>query len=85
MKVSENWLREWVNPEVDTNTLVEQLTIAGLEVDAVTAAADDFTDVVVADEFSADAEAKTRGAADTGAEEMILDIQAGRTAACFIG
>ncbi len=32
------------------------------------------TDVVVADEFSADAEAKTRGVAETGEGEMILDI-----------
>jgi phenylalanyl-tRNA synthetase beta chain len=33
MKVSEQWLREWANPPVDTDTLVEQLTAAGLTVD----------------------------------------------------
>ena len=32
MKVSESWLREWVNPELTTAELVEQLTMAGLEV-----------------------------------------------------
>ncbi len=39
MKFSENWLREWVNPAIDTDTLVQQLTMAGLEVDAVEPAA----------------------------------------------
>lgn len=34
MKVSEQWLREWADPPVDTDTLVEQLTAAGLEVDS---------------------------------------------------
>ena len=49
MKVSENWLREWVNPDIDTATLVEQLTIAGLEVDSVKPAAGEFTDVIIAE------------------------------------
>lgn len=52
MKISENWLREWVNPNLDTDALVEQLTIAGLEVDGVAPAAGIFTDVVVADVIS---------------------------------
>lgn len=47
MRFSEAWLREWVNPQIDTQTLVEQLTMAGLEVDALEAAAPPFTDVVV--------------------------------------
>ncbi len=33
MKFSENWLREFVNPSVDSKTLMHQLTMAGLEVD----------------------------------------------------
>ena len=48
MKFSETWLREWVNPPLDTPALVAQLTMAGIEVDAVTPAAGDFTGVVVA-------------------------------------
>ena len=40
MKISESWLREWVNPEVGTDELVAQLTMAGLEVDAVGSVAD---------------------------------------------
>ena len=30
MKVSESWLREWVNPQATTDELVAQLTMAGL-------------------------------------------------------
>lgn len=47
MKFSEKWLREWVNPAFDTETLVAKLTQAGLEVDAVTAVAGDFQGVLV--------------------------------------
>lgn len=47
MKFSEKWLREWVNPEIDSTTLVEQLTQAGLEVDAIEPVAGEFTGVVV--------------------------------------
>ena len=35
MKISEQWLREWVSPPGDTQQLTEQLTMAGLEVDGV--------------------------------------------------
>src|SRR5690606_24679275 len=47
MKFSERWLREWVNPPVTTAQLAEQLTMAGLEVDAVEEAAPPFNGVVV--------------------------------------
>jgi len=47
MKFSEKWLREWVNPELDSNALVEKLTQAGLEVDAIEPVAGEFTGVVV--------------------------------------
>lgn len=47
MKLSENWLREWVNPDLDTQALADKLTAAGLEVDAVEPVAGDFTGVVV--------------------------------------
>ena len=47
MKFSEKWLREWVNPELDSDTLVEKLTQAGLEVDGTEAVAGDFRGVVV--------------------------------------
>ncbi|MDC9729652.1 MAG: phenylalanine--tRNA ligase subunit beta [Methyloprofundus sp.] len=47
MQFSEAWLRELVNPNIDTNVLVEQLTMAGLEVDSVSPAAAEFSGVVV--------------------------------------
>ena len=48
MKVSEQWLRTWVDPDISTEEMVEQLTMAGLEVDGTEPAAGAFTDVVVA-------------------------------------
>lgn len=47
MKFSENWLREWVNPNVSTEELVEKLTMAGLEVDGYEFLGDNFSHVVV--------------------------------------
>jgi len=47
MRVSEQWLREWVNPSLSTEALAEALTMAGLEVDAIEPAAPAFTGVVV--------------------------------------
>ncbi|AXQ21316.1 phenylalanine--tRNA ligase subunit beta [Acinetobacter wuhouensis] len=47
MKISENWLRTWVNPAIDSEALSDQLTMLGLEVDDLTPAAKPFTDVVV--------------------------------------
>ncbi|NND64382.1 MAG: phenylalanine--tRNA ligase subunit beta, partial [Gammaproteobacteria bacterium] len=54
MYLSEQWLREWVNPSVDTATLAEQLTMAGLEVGGMTAAGPDFSGVVVGKILSVD-------------------------------
>lgn len=47
MKFSEKWLREWVNPAIDTEALSEQLSMAGLEVDGVDPVAGDFEGVVI--------------------------------------
>ncbi len=48
MKFSEQWLRSWVNPDISTQQMCDQLTMAGLEVDSVEPAAGDFTEVFVA-------------------------------------
>jgi phenylalanyl-tRNA synthetase beta chain len=47
MKFSENWLREWVNPDLTTEQLAHQLTMAGLEVDAIEAVAPEHSGVVI--------------------------------------
>ncbi len=47
MKFSEQWLREWVQPEVSTEELAHQVTMAGLEVDGIEAVAGEFSGVVV--------------------------------------
>ncbi len=52
MKFSEQWLREWVNPAVDTEAFGHQLTMAGLEVDAIEPVAPEFSNVVVGEVLS---------------------------------
>lgn len=47
MKISENWLRTWVNPAIDSEILSDQLTMLGLEVDELAPVAKPFTGVVV--------------------------------------
>ncbi|MCQ3829657.1 phenylalanine--tRNA ligase subunit beta [Microbulbifer elongatus] len=47
MKFSNAWLREWVNPDLTAQQLADQITMAGLEVDAVEPVAGAFTGVVV--------------------------------------
>jgi phenylalanyl-tRNA synthetase beta chain len=52
MKLSEQWLREWVNPDVSTDELVEQITMTGLEVDGTEGVAGEFSGVVVGEILS---------------------------------
>jgi len=47
MRFSEAWLRDWVSPPVATAALADQLSMAGLEVDAVEPVAPAFSGVVV--------------------------------------
>ncbi len=54
MKISEAWLRKWVDPAISTQALVDQITMAGLEVDAVEPVAGDFSGVVVGEILSAE-------------------------------
>lgn len=80
MKFSEKWLREWVNPALDTDALVEKLTGAGLEVDAVEAVAGDFSGVVVGQVTSVtphpDADKLRLTKVNVGGDEL-LDIVCG--------
>lgn len=47
MKISENWLRTWVNPQINSDTLADQLTMLGLEIDDMSPVARPFSGVVV--------------------------------------
>ena len=47
MRVSEEWIRSWVNPAVDSDALCEQLTMAGLEVESNDPVSQHFSGVVV--------------------------------------
>jgi len=48
MNVSEQWLREWVDVDCDTQQLSEQLTMAGLEVEGIEPASPGFSGVITA-------------------------------------
>ncbi len=47
MNISTAWLREWIDPKVSDADLAEKLTMAGLEVNAISTVAPDFAGVVV--------------------------------------
>jgi len=47
MKFSESWLREWVNPALSSDELTHQITMAGLEVDAIEPVAGEFSGVII--------------------------------------
>ncbi|WP_431688643.1 phenylalanine--tRNA ligase subunit beta [Hahella sp. NBU794] len=52
MKFSEYWLREWVDPQLSSEALVQQITMAGLEVDAAERVAKPFSGIVVGEVLS---------------------------------
>ena len=52
MKFSENWLRAYVNPDLDSDRLAHALTMAGLEVEALESVAPPFDKVVVGEVLS---------------------------------
>lgn len=80
MKFSESWLREWVNPALDTNALSEQLSMAGLEVDGIEPVSGTFQGVVVGEVVACDkhpeADKLQITKVNIGAEEL-LDIVCG--------
>jgi len=47
MIFSEQWLREWISPELETQQLIDELTMAGLEVDGSTPVARQCSGIVV--------------------------------------
>ncbi len=49
MKIAESWLREWVNPDLDTAALAHQLTMTGHEVDGIEIQGAGLEDVVIAE------------------------------------
>lgn len=52
MKFSEKWLRTWVNPNISSQELMDQVTMAGLEVDGSEPVAEAFSGVVVGEVIS---------------------------------
>ncbi len=80
MKFSEAWLREWVNPAINSEALAHQITMAGLEVDEVIPAAGNFDGVVIGEVIECaphpDADKLRVTKVDVGQAEL-LDIVCG--------
>ena len=74
MKFSERWMREWVNPKEDTESLINQLTMAGLEVDSVQPVSGSLENVIIAEIISVythpNAENLKTCLVDTGPEKI---------------
>jgi phenylalanyl-tRNA synthetase beta chain len=74
MKISEQWLREWVDPDMATDDLAHLITMAGLEVDGVEPVAGSFSGVAVAEIISCeqhpDADKLSLCQVSTGSETM---------------
>ena len=75
MQFSEQWLRQHVNPDLDSTALSDVLTMAGLEVEGLESVAPDFSDVIVARIVSAekhpDADRLQVCTVDVGADEPL--------------
>jgi phenylalanyl-tRNA synthetase beta chain len=54
MQFSENWLRQFVNPAINSETLCHVLTMTGLEVEEIEPVAVAFSKVVVGEVVSAE-------------------------------
>ncbi len=80
MKISESWLREWVNPDMNSEALAHQLTMLGLEVDAVEPVAGPLDAIVVGEvidiEPHPNADRLSLCRVDAGQDKM-LDIVCG--------
>jgi len=91
MKISQNWLHEWVNPQTDLDEFCATITMAGLEVDSVKPAAGDFSRIIVARvksvEKHPDADKLNVCKVDTGSEELQIvcgaaNVREGLVVAC---
>ncbi len=91
MKISQNWLHEWVNPQTDLDEFCATITMAGLEVDSLEPAAAEFTHIVVAQVTSVekhpDADKLNICKVNTGNEELQIvcgasNVREGLVVAC---
>jgi len=91
MKISQNWLHEWVNPQTDLEEFCATITMAGLEVDSIEPAAGEFTKIVVARVTSVekhpDADKLNVCKVDAGGEELQIvcgasNVRKGLVVAC---
>ena len=78
MLISEAWLREYIDPDIDTLDLANQMTMAGLEVETVKVLSGDFENVVVAEIVSVEPHPDSKKLnvckVDTGDEDPVLIV-----------
>ncbi len=78
MKISENWLRTWVDPNISTDELVATLTMAGLEVDGIQVMGAELAGILVGKIIKAEqhpeADKLQVCTVDVGAEKMLQII-----------
>lgn len=91
MKISQNWLHEWVNPKTNLDEFCATITMAGLEVDSIEPAAGEFTNIIVARvksvEKHPDADKLNVCKVDAGGEELQIvcgasNVREGLVVAC---
>lgn len=85
MKLSELWLREWVNPAISSEALSDQMTMAGLEVDGVKPVAGAFHGVKVGEVVECDQHPnadKLRVTKVNIGDDRLLDIVCGAPNCC---
>ena len=51
MLISENWLRSWIDTQLDINQIAEHLTMLGIEVDSIKSSVPPFSGVVLGKVF----------------------------------
>ena len=75
MKIAESWLREWVDPDLDTEALGHQLTMLGHEVDGIEYEGAGLEDIVIAQvadvEKHPDADKLSLCRVDDGSGELV--------------
>ena len=78
MKIVDSWLREWVDPDIETDDLAHQLTMLGLEVDEITLEGEGLDGVVVGEVVDVkkhpDADRLSVCEVSTGGEETVAVV-----------
>lgn len=81
MKIAESWLREWVDPDLDSEALGQQLTMAGHEVNEITLHGASLDGIIVAEvvEVAKHPNADRLSVCKVSTGKKVIDIVCGAT------